>query len=73
MKDFIKKYTKIESDNITDVKKEFDENENTEEKEDFVDQLKSLSRCDFVSPLDIFNLIMTSNLKLDANRIVIYL
>ncbi|CAI2373541.1 unnamed protein product [Moneuplotes crassus] len=73
LKEFIGKYTRIETDNITTIKLDFSENKNKEDKDQFVKDLQALSKCEFVSPFDIYNLILTSNLKLDPTKIVVYL
>ena len=73
LKEFVGKYTKIDTDDMTDMRVDFDFIEDEEGKKKLTSKLLNLAKCDYVSPFDIYNLLHRSKLNLDSYVLVTYL
>jgi hypothetical protein len=72
LREFVGKYNKIESEDMSDIKIDFNDIKDKELQTKFVDKLKDLTHCQSVSPFDIFSLVETMNVKIDAFVLVVY-
>lgn len=73
LREFVGKYTKIETDDLNDLKVDFQCNDDITKKTEFVMRLKEMTLCDHVTILEILNLVDTTGIKLDTKTLIIYL
>jgi len=73
LKEFVGKYEKIETDDVDNLRTEYQAVADAKIKLDFVKGLKNLVLSDYSTPFDITNLVSRLGININANSLIVYL
>lgn len=73
LKEFVGKYEKVSLADMNDIKVDYNWFDDADAKKSFIDRLKDFGQNDFVTPLDISNLVLSLNIGIDLNLYLLYL